>query len=219
AAPGREGPRHVSRQQDCPAPARRDEALDGSADPSLQALYRRLPCSCRRGLCRGRGAQGRVRGLPRRRRHQQTVPLQDPRAVVRASADDGRHVPRPHARGRRRDPRLDRHRVRRGRPLMAVRRLAPPEQQPKSFAFTAENRAWAENEITKYPHGRQASAIIPLVWRAQEQSGGWLPEAAIRAVADQLGLTHIRALEVATFYTMFNLAPIGRTYVQLCGTT
>ena len=102
---------------------------------------------------------------------------------------------------------------------MAVRRLAPPELQPKSFAFTAENRAWAEQEIGKYPPGRQASAIIPLLWRAQEQSGGWLPEAAIRAVADQLGLAHIRALEVATFYTMFNLAPVGRTYVQLCGTT
>jgi NADH-quinone oxidoreductase subunit E len=102
---------------------------------------------------------------------------------------------------------------------MAVRRLAPPEQQPKSFAFTAENRAWAEQEIAKYPPGRQVSAIIPLLWRAQEQSGGWLPEAAIRAVADQLGLAHIRALEVATFYTMFNLAPVGRTYVQLCGTT
>jgi NADH-quinone oxidoreductase subunit E len=102
---------------------------------------------------------------------------------------------------------------------MAVRRLAPPEVQPKSFAFTAENRAWAEQEIAKYPPGRQASAIIALLWRAQEQAGGWLPEAAIRAVADQLGLAHIRALEVATFYTMFNLAPVGRTYVQLCGTT
>jgi NADH-quinone oxidoreductase subunit E len=102
---------------------------------------------------------------------------------------------------------------------MAVRRLAPPELQPKSFAFTAENRAWAEQEIGKYPPGRQASAIIPLLWRAQEQSGGWLPEAAIRAVADRLGLAHIRGLEVATFYTMFNLAPVGRTYVQLCGTT
>ena len=102
---------------------------------------------------------------------------------------------------------------------MAVRRLAPPEQQPKSFAFTAENRAWAEKEIAKYPPGRQASAIISLLWRAQDQSGGWLPEAAIRVVADQLGLAHIRALEVATFYTMFNLAPVGRTYVQLCGTT
>jgi NADH-quinone oxidoreductase subunit E len=73
--------------------------------------------------------------------------------------------------------------------------------------------------MTKYPPGRQASAIIPLLWRAQEQTGGWLPEAAIRAVADRLGLAPIRALEVATFYTMFNLAPVGRTYVQLCGTT
>jgi NADH-quinone oxidoreductase subunit E len=102
---------------------------------------------------------------------------------------------------------------------MAVRRLAPPELQPKSFVFTAENRAWSEQEIAKYPPGRQASAIISLLWRAQAQCGGWLPEAAIRAVADQLGLAHIRALEVATFYTMFNLAPVGRTYVQLCGTT
>lgn len=102
---------------------------------------------------------------------------------------------------------------------MAVRRLAPPELQPKSFAFTAENRAWAEQDVAKYPPGRQASAIIALLWRAQAQCGGWLPEAAIRAVADQLGLAHIRALEVATFYTMFNLAPVGRTYVQLCGTT
>jgi NADH-quinone oxidoreductase subunit E len=102
---------------------------------------------------------------------------------------------------------------------MAVRRLAPPELQPKEFAFTAENRAWAEQEMAKYPPGRQASAIIALLWRAQDQCGGWLPEAAIRACADHLGLAHIRALEVATFYTMFNLAPVGRTYVQLCGTT
>jgi len=102
---------------------------------------------------------------------------------------------------------------------MAVRRLAPPEIQPKTFAFTAENLAWAQAEMTKYPEGRQASAIIPLLWRAQEQVGGWLPEAAIRHVAEQLGLAPIRALEVATFYTMFNLEPVGRYYVQLCGTT
>ena len=100
---------------------------------------------------------------------------------------------------------------------MSLRRLA--QHQPESFAFSAENTAWVAGQIKKYPPGRQASAIIPLLWRAQEQSGGWLPEAAIRAVADQLGLAHIRALEVATFYTMFNLAPVGRTYVQLCGTT
>jgi len=102
---------------------------------------------------------------------------------------------------------------------MAVRRLAPPETQPKTFAFTAENLAWAQAEMTKYPPGRQASAIIPLLWRAQQQAGGWLPEAAIRCVAQLLGLAPIRGLEVATFYTMFNLEPVGRYYVRLCGTT
>ena len=100
---------------------------------------------------------------------------------------------------------------------MAVRRLA--EQQPKDFAFSAENLAWAKREMEKYPPGRQASAIIPLLWRAQEQSGGWLPDPAIRHVADLLDMPHIRALEVATFYTMFSLEPRGEFLVQLCGTT
>ena len=103
--------------------------------------------------------------------------------------------------------------------LMAVRRLAPAEVQPKEFAFTAANAAWAENEIKKYPEGRRASAVIPLLWRAQEQHGGWLPEPAIRYVADMLDMAHIRALEVATFYTMFQLEPVGQFLVQLCGTT
>lgn len=102
---------------------------------------------------------------------------------------------------------------------MAVRRLAAPALQPKSFAFSADNLAWAEKEITKYPAGRQASAVIALLWRAQAQSGGWLPEAAIRYVADFLSMAHIRVLEIATFYTMFNLEPVGRFYVQVCGTT
>jgi len=102
---------------------------------------------------------------------------------------------------------------------MSVRRLAPPEVQPKDFAFSKANLSWAKEQIAKYPEGRQASAIIPLLWRAQEQAGGWLPEAAIRHVADFLGLAHIRALEVATFYTMFNLQPVGKFHVQLCGTT
>jgi NADH-quinone oxidoreductase subunit E len=102
---------------------------------------------------------------------------------------------------------------------MSVRRLAPPEIQPKEFSFSKENLAWAKQQLTKYPEGRQQSAVIPLLWRAQEQVGGWLPEAAIRHVADLLGLAHIRALEVATFYTMFNLQPIGKFHVQLCGTT
>ncbi|HZQ14586.1 MAG TPA: NADH-quinone oxidoreductase subunit NuoE [Pseudolabrys sp.] len=102
---------------------------------------------------------------------------------------------------------------------MSVRRLAPPELQPKEFAFSKANLDWAKEQVKKYPEGRQASAIIPLLWRAQEQAGGWLPETAIRYVADFLGLAHIRALEVATFYTMFNLSPVGKFHVQLCGTT
>ena len=100
---------------------------------------------------------------------------------------------------------------------MSVRRLAA--NQPESFAFTPENLEWANAQIAKYPSGRQASAIIPLFWRAQKQAGGWLPEPAIRHVADLLGMDYIRALEVATFYTMFNLAPVGEHFVQLCGTT
>jgi NADH-quinone oxidoreductase subunit E len=102
---------------------------------------------------------------------------------------------------------------------MAPRRLAEPHLQPASFAFSEENLAWAKAQITKYPEGRHASAVIPLLWRAQEQSGGWVPEAAIRYVGDLLGMAHIRVLEVATFYTMFNLAPVGRWHVQMCGTT
>jgi len=102
---------------------------------------------------------------------------------------------------------------------MSVRRLAPLEIQPQSFTFTPENVKWAKGQIAKYPEGRQASAVIPLLWRAQEQSGGWVPQKAIEHVADMLDMAYIRVLEVATFYTMFNLEPIGRYHVQLCGTT
>jgi NADH-quinone oxidoreductase subunit E len=97
--------------------------------------------------------------------------------------------------------------------------LAPAEVQPKEFSFSKENLAWAQKEITKYPKGRQASAVIPLLWRAQEQAGGWLPQKAIEHVAQVLGMANIRVLEVATFYTMFNLAPVGKFHVQMCGTT
>ena len=103
---------------------------------------------------------------------------------------------------------------------MANRRLAPPELQPQNFAFTVENLTWAKARIAKYPAGRQASAIIPLLWRAQEQSGGWLPQKAIEYVGDMLGMERIRALEVATFYTQFILTPVGKkAHVQVCGTT
>jgi NADH-quinone oxidoreductase subunit E len=101
---------------------------------------------------------------------------------------------------------------------MAVRRLHP--DQPSHFAFTPENMAWVNDTIAKYPQGKQASAVIPVLWRAQEQIGGWITEPAIRAVADLLGMAHIRVLEIATFYTMFQLAPIGtKAHVQVCGTT
>jgi NADH-quinone oxidoreductase subunit E len=102
---------------------------------------------------------------------------------------------------------------------MSVRRLAEAAIQPKDFSFSADNLAWAKKQLAKYPDGRQASAVIPLLWKAQEQAGGWVPEAAIRYVADFLSMAYIRVLEIATFYTMFNLAPVGRHHVQLCGTT
>ncbi|MFN3625055.1 MAG: NADH-quinone oxidoreductase subunit NuoE [Hyphomicrobium sp.] len=100
---------------------------------------------------------------------------------------------------------------------MAVRRLYP--EQPLSFAFTPENLAWAKREIAKYPAGKEASAVIALLWRAQEQEG-WTTEPAIRAIADMLGMAYIRVLEIATFYTMFQLAPVGKkAHLQVCGTT
>jgi NADH-quinone oxidoreductase subunit E len=91
--------------------------------------------------------------------------------------------------------------------------------QPESFAFSPANQAWAEGQISKYPEGRQASAVIPLLWRAQEQEG-WLSRPAIEHVADMLDMDYIRALEVATFYFMFQLQPVGSVaHFQICGTT
>ncbi|GLR49647.1 NADH-quinone oxidoreductase subunit E [Shinella yambaruensis] len=102
---------------------------------------------------------------------------------------------------------------------MSVRRLADDNVQPASFAFTKENADWAEATINKYPKGRQQSAVIPLLMRAQEQDG-WVTKAAIESVADMLGMAYIRVLEVATFYTQFQLLPVGtRAHVQVCGTT
>jgi NADH-quinone oxidoreductase subunit E len=103
---------------------------------------------------------------------------------------------------------------------MSVRRLAPKEVQPASFALTEENLAFAKQQIAKYPAGRQASAVIAILWRVQEQHDGWVSEAAIRVIADMLDMPYIRVLEVATFYTMFQLAPVGKkAHVQVCGTT
>jgi len=98
-----------------------------------------------------------------------------------------------------------------------LRRLS--KDQPASFAFTPANQTWAQGQISKYPNGRQASAIIPLLWRAQEQTG-WLTRPAIEHIAEMLGMAYIRALEVATFYFMFQLQPVGKiANIQICGTT
>ncbi|MBM3577045.1 MAG: NADH-quinone oxidoreductase subunit NuoE [Alphaproteobacteria bacterium] len=100
---------------------------------------------------------------------------------------------------------------------MSTRRLA--EDQPASFEFTPENKAWLETQIAKYPDGRQASMVVPALWQAQKQNDNWLPQAAIEKVADALGMAKIRVLEIATFYSMFNLEPVGKYFIQLCGTT
>jgi len=94
-----------------------------------------------------------------------------------------------------------------------------PFEQPENFEFTAENLERAKAHIAKYPPGRQASAVLPLLWIAQEQHGGWLPRAAMDHVAGLLEMAPIRIYEVATFYTMFNLRPVGRYLLQACTTT
>jgi NADH-quinone oxidoreductase subunit E len=100
---------------------------------------------------------------------------------------------------------------------LSVRRLA--KEQPASFAFTDENAKKAQWWIAKFPEGRQQSAVIAILWLAQKQEG-WVPEPALRVIAELLKMPVIRVLEVVTFYTMFQLSPVGKTaHVQLCGTS
>ena len=94
-----------------------------------------------------------------------------------------------------------------------------PYRGPASFAFSLENRAKAEQLIARYPNGRQASAVLALLDLAQRQSGGWLPRAAMEHVAEMLEMPLMRVDEIATFYTMFNLRPVGEHLIQLCRTT
>lgn len=91
--------------------------------------------------------------------------------------------------------------------------------QPESFAFTAENLEKARAIIAKYPPGRQASAVMPLLFLAQRQNANWLPRAAMDAVADMLAMPRIKAYEVATFYSMYNLKPVGKHFIEICTTT
>ncbi len=94
-----------------------------------------------------------------------------------------------------------------------------PVIQPASFAFTPENLAKAKAHIAKYPPGREASAVLPLLDLAQRQHDNWLPRAAMDCVAAILGMAPIRVYEVATFYSMFNLRPVGKHFFQICTTT
>jgi NADH-quinone oxidoreductase subunit E len=101
---------------------------------------------------------------------------------------------------------------------MSMRRLH--SVQPESFSFTPENLQWAQTLLKNYPERKQASAVIPVLWRAQEQIGGWITRAAIEYVAKLLDMSFIRVYEIATFYTMFQLSPVGgKAHVQVCGTT
>ena len=102
---------------------------------------------------------------------------------------------------------------------MSLHIEGPPFEQPATFAFTAENLEKAKYHIAKYPPGRQASAVLPLLDLAQRQSGNWLPKAAMDYVGAMLDMAPIRVYEVATFYTMFNLRPVGRWFLQACTTT
>lgn len=96
---------------------------------------------------------------------------------------------------------------------------AKKNQSFKPFAFSKENEARIQEILKRYPEGRQASAILPLFDLAQRQCGGWLPASAIEKITEMLGVSPIRGYEIATFHTMFNLKPVGRYHLQICGTT
>ncbi|MEL7028640.1 MAG: NADH-quinone oxidoreductase subunit NuoE [Pseudomonadota bacterium] len=99
---------------------------------------------------------------------------------------------------------------------MAARR--PYKDQPASFTWSEDNLAWCKGQMTKYPEGRQASCVIPFLWQGQKQEG-WISIPMMETIAEQLDMPYIRVFEVASFYTMFNLEPVGKHFVQLCGTT
>ena len=100
---------------------------------------------------------------------------------------------------------------------MMLRRI--DKDQPETFVFTKSNLSWAKKQISKYPKDRQQSAVIPLLYRAQEQEG-WISKPAIEFIAKMLKMAPIRVYEVASFYFMFHLSPVGKkAHIQVCGTT
>ena len=100
---------------------------------------------------------------------------------------------------------------------MSIKKIS--QTQPESFEFSKENILEAENEIKKYPKDRKASAILALLYLAQKQNDNWIPLAAIRYIAKFLDLPYMQVYEVSTFYSMFNLSPVGKYFVQVCTTT
>ncbi len=100
-----------------------------------------------------------------------------------------------------------------------MRKPAPKSMQPENFEFSEENLALAKKHIAKYPIGRQASAVLPLLDIAQRQNDNWIPLAAVEYIAKILEMEPIRVFEIVTFYTMFNLSPVGKYHLQICGTT
>ena len=102
---------------------------------------------------------------------------------------------------------------------MSTRKPAPKDEQPEVFIFNEANLILANKHIAKYPKGREASAVLPLLDLAQRQNNNWIPMAAIDYIAHMLNMPAMKVFEVVTFYTMFNLAPVGKYHIQLCGTT
>ena len=100
---------------------------------------------------------------------------------------------------------------------MSIKKIS--KAQPELFEFTSENLQKAKNEIKKYPKEKKASAVLALLFLVQNQNDNWIPLAAIKYVAALLDLPYIKVYEVATFYSMFNLSPVGKYFVQVCTTT
>src|SRR5262245_14165439 len=155
--------------------------------------------------------------------------MHDPADGVQPPAGDGFHDEGPYARRHHRGALGHRRRVRGVRPLMAERQFAPDTSELRAewggFAWTEANAKAAAEIVSRYPAGRQASASIPFLDLAQRQVGamtntqGWLPIPVIEFVARELDMPPVRVMEVASFYTMFNLVPVGKFHVQVCGTT
>ena len=100
---------------------------------------------------------------------------------------------------------------------MSLKKVA--QNQPKDFEFSKENLALAEKILRKYPEEKKKSAVMPLLYLAQRQNNNWIPLAALRLISNILNMSYIKVYEVATFYTMYNLSPVGKYFVQVCTTT